>query len=157
MIEIGIKRTTCPFSLYDEGMMNPAINFLTPDECALVDQALLTAHDKFTTRVAIYALRSLKAIAQQEQIAIADLQPHQIEDWVYQDSSLADPSEDSSLDPVTTASNRQFRLFFSRLVISSLTPLHQIAAADDRAIDDLTVPDLITWFEAAAKQRLASS
>jgi len=125
--------------------MESPTNFLTSAECAEVDKALLTSHYKFTTRVAIYALRSLKAIAQQEHSAIADLQPDQIENWIYQDDSLQ------------ASGDRQFRHFFANLVISSTKPLKQAAQALNIEVEQLTIPQVIAWFEAAAKQRLCSS
>lgn len=122
--------------------MQPAAEFLTPEECAEVDKALLTSHDKFATRVAIYALRSLKIIAQQQETVIEALTPEHIEDWVYQDESLQ------------AGSDREFRKFFSRLVISSLSPLKQIAQESDTDVASLTPTQVIAWFEQEAKQRL---
>ncbi len=122
--------------------MNPSTEFLTPEECAEIDKALLTSHDKFTTRVAIYALRSLKQIAQQEGVAIANLQPTHIENWIYQDPSLQ-----KELD-------HQFRQFFSRLVISSMQPLLLAAQELNTDVEQLTVPQVIAWFEKAAKLKL---
>jgi len=122
--------------------MNSPTEFLTPEECAEVDKALLTAHDKFTTRVAIYALRSLKQVAQQEGVAISSLQPEQIENWIYQDPSLQ-----KGLD-------RQFCQFFSKLVISSTKPLISAARELDTEVEQLTVPQVITWFEKEAKLKL---
>lgn len=122
--------------------MESATEFLTAEECAEVDKALLTSHDKFTTRVSLYALRTLKQIAQKEGVAISKLQPEQIEDWIYQDSSLQE-----GLD-------QNFRQFFSRLVISSITPLQQAAYEADTDIEQLTVPRVIAWFEKEAKKRL---
>ncbi|MDX2229305.1 MAG: hypothetical protein NW220_06690 [Leptolyngbyaceae cyanobacterium bins.349] len=130
--------------------MNSTINFLTPEECAEVDKALLTSHDKFTTRVAIYALRSLKAIAKQENVAIADLQPQQIEDWIYQDDSLQDSNDIGDNNP----SSRQFHQFFSNLVISSTKPLNHAAQEFHVTVEDLTVRQLIQWFETEARKRL---
>ncbi|MBD2021720.1 hypothetical protein H6F43_16185 [Leptolyngbya sp. FACHB-36] len=122
--------------------MQPSNEFLTPEECAEVDKALLTSRDKFTARVAIYALRSLKQVAQQEGSAIKDLAPEQVEDWVYQDESLQ-----GGVD-------REFRKFFSQLVLSSLNPLTQVAQDAGVAIDQLTVPQVLEWFEQQAKLRL---
>lgn len=130
--------------------MNTATEFLTPAECAEVDQALLTAHGRFTTRVAIYALRSLKAIAAYENRAIAELEPQQIEDWVYQDTSLQGGAE---LDD-NGESMRKFRQFFANLVIAATKPLTQAAADLDLPIEQLTVAQVIAWFEADAKKRL---
>lgn len=122
--------------------MQPNSEFLTPAECAAVDQALMTSHDKFATRVAIYALRSLKQIAQKNQTAIATLETSQIQTWVAQDQSLQ-----GGID-------QEFRQFFSQLVISSLKPLQQIAQAADLAIEDLTVAQVVKWFEQEAKLKL---
>ncbi len=56
-------------------------NFLTPEESAQVDQALLSQSDKFLTRLSISSLRLLTLIAQDRQMAIADLTPDQIIAW----------------------------------------------------------------------------
>ena len=119
-----------------------ATEFLTPEECAEVDKALLTSHDKFATRVAIYALRSLKQIALQTGIPIEQLTAAQIEDWVYQDPSLQ------------TGLDQQFKLFFSRLVTSSRQPLQQAAASAEIAVEALSVAQVIAWFEADARNRI---
>lgn len=124
--------------------MQAKFDFLTVDECAQVDAALLTAQDKFATRVAIYALRSLQPIAQAYNTAIPDLTPAQIEDWVYQDEILQ------------THVDRDFKPFFARLVFSSIKPLLQAAQNLDSAIEQLTVPQIIAHFEHEAKQRLMS-
>lgn len=122
--------------------MQPATEFLTPEECAEVDKALLTSHDKFATRVAIYALRSLKQIAELHETPIANLSSGQIEDWVYQDESLQGGGD------------RDFKQFFSRLVISSLSPLKLAAQDAGTTVENLTIAQVITWFEREAKQRL---
>jgi len=122
--------------------MQSGTEFLTPEECAEVDKALLTSHDKFTTRVTIYALRSLKSIAKEHQVPISSLQPEQIEDWIYQDSNLQQEID------------QEFRKFFSQLVISSLKPLKEIAHHLDTGIENLEVPHLISWFETEARVRL---
>ncbi|MGQ9870699.1 hypothetical protein [Leptodesmis sp.] len=122
--------------------MQSGTEFLTSEECAEVDKALLTSHDKFTARVAIYALRSLKSIAQNHHISISALQPEQIEDWIYQD------------DRLQQGIDQEFRQFFSQLVISSLKPLKQIALQLGTNIEDLEIPQVIAWYEAEAKTRL---
>lgn len=118
--------------------------FLTPEECAEVDKALLTSRDKFTARVAIYALRSLKQIAQQEQTTIEALNPTQIENWVYNDPALQ-----AGID-------REFRQFFAKLVIASTKPLRRAARSLNTEVATLTVPQVITWFEEQAKENLPS-
>lgn len=123
--------------------MQPSTEFLTPEESAEVDQALMTSQDKFTARVTIYALRSLKQIARQTGQSIAELQPSQIEDWVYQDESLQ------------TGLDREFRQFFAQLVISAQKPLDRIAAAAGGSVEAVTLPQVVAWFEQQAKLRLA--
>lgn len=122
--------------------MQPQTEFLTPEECAEVDKALLTSQDKFATRVAIYALRSLKQIALENGVTIAQLTPAQIEDWVYQDESLQKTTDQG------------FRSFFSQLVIASQKPLKQTADAAGLTIEELTLPQVIAHFEQQARQRL---
>jgi hypothetical protein len=122
--------------------MQPTSEFLTPAECAEVDKALLTSHDKFTTRVTIYALRSLKQIAQQTHTSIAALQSTQIEAWVYQDASLQKTGDS------------EFRRFFSQLVISSLKPLRRIARDAGIEIESLAIAQVVAWFEQEAKKKL---
>lgn len=122
--------------------MQPSTEFLTPEECAEVDKALLTSREKFSARVAIYALRSLKQIAQENGISITQLAPQQVEDWVYQDESLQ------------TGLDGEFRQFFAQLVIASLKPLKQVAQEAGVAIETLTVSQVITWFEQQAKLNL---
>ncbi|NJO67025.1 MAG: hypothetical protein HC832_06350 [Leptolyngbyaceae cyanobacterium RM1_405_57] len=64
------------------------MQFLTPEESAEVDQALLTSRDKFLTRVAIYSLRSLKQLSQQNGLAIENITAQQIANWIENDESL---------------------------------------------------------------------
>jgi hypothetical protein len=123
--------------------MQPSTEFLTPEECAQVDQALLTSRERFSARVAIYALRSLKQIAQVNEVAIAQLNSQEIESWVYHDESLQ-----AGID-------REFRQFFAQLVIASLKPLKQAAQAAGVPIESLSVAQVISWFEQQAKLNLS--
>ena len=52
--------------------------FLTPEESADVDKALLTSSEKFLTRLTISSLRLLKIIAQEQEIAIDELTHQQV-------------------------------------------------------------------------------
>jgi hypothetical protein len=124
--------------------MQSSTDFLTPEECAAVDRALMTSHDKFTTRVAIYALRALKQIAQQTGVAIAELDQTQIEDWIYQDNSLQ-----ATIDA-------EFKKFFSNLVIASLKPLRQISQESGVTLECLTIAEVVNWFERKAKGKIQS-
>jgi hypothetical protein len=122
--------------------MEPAVEFLTVEECAQVDAALLTARDKFTARVAIYALRSLKQIAAQSGQTVAHLDPGAITTW-----SATDPSLQDRIDS-------NFRSFFVQLVMASLKPLNLTAQQQDVPIESLSVPQVIAWFEQEAKRNL---
>ncbi|MGI0492318.1 hypothetical protein ACN4EG_11080 [Alkalinema pantanalense CENA528] len=125
--------------------MEPTTEFLTVEECALVDAALLTSRDKFTTRVAIYALRSLKQIALAKNCTIAELSSQDIGQWIAADASLQ-----SSVDS-------NFKAFFTQLVLSSLKPLNQAASSIGVTLENLSIEQLIHWFEQQAKQKLESN
>lgn len=120
--------------------------FLTAEESAAVDRALLVTRDKFLTRVAIYSLRSLRQIAETTAQAIESVTPAQVEAWIAQDASLQKEATDPS-----------FRQFFTQLVLSSLKPLGQAAQVNGKAIADLSVEEVIAWFEQDAKQRLGTA
>jgi hypothetical protein len=124
----------------------PQVEFLTPEESAEVDQALLTARDRFSTRVALYSLRSLKQIAAATQQDIQSITPEQVQAWVQQDTTLTQGVEIDA----------GFLNFFTQLVISSLKPLRRAAREYNVAIADLETHQVIAWFEQAAKQRLES-
>lgn len=118
--------------------------FLTFEEVAKVDGALMTAREKFSARVALYALRSLKQIAQQHGVGITNLEPQQIADWVADDPMLS----------TDEGSDERFKRFFAQMVISSLKPLQQIATETGGAIEELTVPQVVAWFEKESKIRM---
>ncbi|MGL5134269.1 MAG: hypothetical protein ACRC78_17225 [Planktothrix sp.] len=120
------------------------MEFLTEDEAIQVDAALLSSKEKFSTRLAIYALRCLKEIAKTEDIKIEDIKPEQVQYWVKNDDSFKEKLE---LDG-------NFHQFFSQLVISSLKPLKQASQAENIPIQDLTVKQLIQWFEQESQQNL---
>ena len=62
--------------------------FLTPEESAKVDAALLTSPEKFLTRLTISSLRILQHIAQESGVAIEELTPQQITDWFEKDGKI---------------------------------------------------------------------
>jgi hypothetical protein len=113
-------------------------------EMVEVDRALLSTQDKFLARVAIYSLQSLKDIAAITGQTIEEISPQQVLTWVEQDNSVQQEVVDKEA----------FQMFFTQLVMSSLKPLSRIAADEGVAIADLTIPQVIAWFEQDAKQRL---
>jgi hypothetical protein len=67
-------------------MFDQSVQFLTPEESADVDKALLTSPEKFLTRLTISTSKLLKAIAQDLDTPISDLTPQQIIQWFEADS-----------------------------------------------------------------------
>lgn len=62
--------------------------FLTLEESAKVDAALLSSPEKFLTRLTISSLRILQHIAQEYDVKIEDLTAQQIIDWFEQDGKV---------------------------------------------------------------------
>jgi hypothetical protein len=86
----------------------------------------------------------LKEIAKNEDIKIENIKPEQVQSWVKNDDSFKEKLELDS----------NFHNFFSQLVISSLKPLKQVSQAENIPIQDLTIKQLINWFEHESKQNL---
>ncbi|MCU0515624.1 MAG: hypothetical protein MUC60_01940 [Oscillatoria sp. Prado101] len=121
----------------------PAPQFLTLEEAAEVDKALMSSREKFSTRLAIYALRSLKEIAGNTGGALEEVTPAQVRAWIENDQSV---KRDRDIDT-------GFESFFTQLVLSSLKPLKQIAQETSAPIETLTVQQVVAWFEKDAKHR----
>lgn len=66
----------------------PSPQFLTPEESAKVDAALLASNEKFLTRITISSLKLLKHIAQETGVQIEDLTPQQVVAWFEQDGKI---------------------------------------------------------------------
>lgn len=118
--------------------------FLTPEESAEVDKALLTARDRFSVRVALYSLRSLKQITQDTHIPIRDLEGQHIAQWIAQNPEM---NPEGGLDA-------EFVGFLTQLIVSALNPLTLIAQDSGMAIEQLNAPQVVAWFEHQAKQAL---
>jgi hypothetical protein len=117
---------------------------LTLEECAAIDQTLLPYQDRFAIRVAVYGWRSLKAIAEDLEVAIASLESHQITAWVQQDPAL---QQEECLKP-------GFSDWYIQLLTSSLNPLSQAAQVANVSIEDLSFAQILDWFEQQVKSRL---
>lgn len=122
----------------------PVPEFLTFEEVAEVDKALLTSQDKFLARVSLYSLRVLKQIAQTENLPVEAITNQQIAAWIEQDASLQQ----------SVGTDASFQAFFTRIVLSSLKPLRQIAQDTKTPIQDLSIQQVVSWFEKEAKARL---
>lgn len=66
----------------------PSTQFLTLEESAKVDAALLSSPEKFLTRLTISSLKLLKHIAQEYDVKIEDLTAQQIIDWFEKDGKV---------------------------------------------------------------------
>ncbi|MFB2833794.1 hypothetical protein [Floridanema evergladense] len=66
----------------------PGAQFLTLEESAMVDGALLANHEKFLTRLTISSLKLLQHIAQEYGVAIEDLTTQQIIAWFEKDGKI---------------------------------------------------------------------
>ncbi len=62
--------------------------FLSPEESADVDAALLSNSEKFLTRLTISSLRLLKIIARDTEVAVEELTPKQVITWMENDSKV---------------------------------------------------------------------
>ncbi|MEM1367954.1 MAG: hypothetical protein AAGG02_08020 [Cyanobacteria bacterium P01_H01_bin.15] len=60
--------------------------FLSPEESAAVDAALLTSPEKFLARLTISSQRLLQLIAEGKGVEVAQLSHRDIIDWFEQDS-----------------------------------------------------------------------
>lgn len=118
--------------------------FLSPEECTQIDQTLLPTRDRFSIRITVYSWRYLQQVSQGLGTTISELQPQQISAWVRQDASLN----------LQEAADESFIELFDRLLISSLIPLQKIAQQEHIAIEKLTLPQIIGWFEAQVKAAL---
>lgn len=121
-------------------------DFLTPEASADIDRALLSSRDKFLTRVAIYSLQILKLVAQEQQQAIAQIRPDQVQAWMVENTSGEDRAETGG----------SFPQFFTQLIISSLGPLTHAAELAKVSVEELTLPPVIRWFERRAAGELSS-
>ncbi|VEP12620.1 conserved hypothetical protein [Hyella patelloides LEGE 07179] len=69
-------------------MQQPPNQFLSPEESADINAALLDSSEKFLTRLTVSSLRLLKLIAQDTQVPVEQLTHQQIIAWFEQDSKI---------------------------------------------------------------------
>ena len=62
--------------------------FLTPEESAKIESALLSSSEKFLTRLTISSYRLLKIIAEDIGISVDELTATQIVEWMEKDSKI---------------------------------------------------------------------
>ncbi|MCP6759414.1 MAG: hypothetical protein NHB32_11755 [Fischerella sp. CENA71] len=66
----------------------PSEQFLTLEESARVDGALLSSSEKFLSRLTISSLKLLKHIAQEYNVAIEDLTTEEVITWFEKDGKV---------------------------------------------------------------------
>lgn len=66
----------------------PSTQFLTIEESAKVDAALLSSPEKFLTRLTISSLKLLKHIAQEYDVAIEDLTTQKVIEWFEKEAKI---------------------------------------------------------------------
>ncbi|MGB3758169.1 MAG: hypothetical protein WBA07_17620 [Rivularia sp. (in: cyanobacteria)] len=71
-----------------EFQQQPTTQFLSLEESAKVDAALLSSPEKFLTRLTISSLRVLQQIAKENNIAIEELTTQQIIAWFEKDGKI---------------------------------------------------------------------
>ncbi len=71
-----------------EFQQQPTTQFLSSEESAKVDAALLSSPEKFLTRLTISSLRVLQQIAKENNIAIEGLTAQQIIAWFEKDGKI---------------------------------------------------------------------
>jgi len=113
------------------------VEFLTQEEAMVVDSALLSSADKFSTRLAIYACRALKEISLETHEPPETISEEAIAHWVKHDPHIQKVID---LD-------ESFINFFARLVSSARVPLDKIAQETEVKVTDLKVMDIVAWFE----------
>lgn len=64
------------------------MQFLTSEESADVDKALLSSSEKFLTRLTISSLRLLKHIAKDTGVTVEELTHQQVVDWFEKDGKI---------------------------------------------------------------------
>ncbi|PMB52981.1 hypothetical protein CEN39_06855 [Fischerella thermalis CCMEE 5201] len=66
----------------------PSEQFLTLEESAKVDAALLSSSEKFLSRLTISSLKLLKHIAQEYSVSVEDLTTEQVISWFEKDGKI---------------------------------------------------------------------
>ena len=68
--------------------MQPSMQFLSAEESAKVDAALLSSPEKFLTRLTVSSLRLLKHIAEDSGVKMEDLTAEQVVAWFEKDGKI---------------------------------------------------------------------
>lgn len=131
-------------------MLNPE-DLLTPEESAQVDRSLMTSKDRFSTRVAIYALRILKQVAAEQGLALDAVDRALLQDFIGRDAAAQQTLEAQSM-----AVDDSFKQFWANLILSARRPLGAIAQTHQTPLDGISLEQIISWFEAQSKASLGN-
>lgn len=130
-------------------MLNPE-DLLTPEESAQVDSSLMTAKDRFSTRVAIYALRILKQIAAEKGMAAESVGIAELGEFLDRDEAAQQTLEAQSM-----AMDSSFKVFWAQIIAAAHKPLGAIAQTHQTDLANLELCQIIHWFEAQSKASLS--
>ncbi len=116
---------------------------LTPEESAQVDGAIANNKEKFAVRVAIYGLRVMLQISREQGVALEAIGSAELSRFLDTDAAAHQAVGQNGF-----AIDEPFKAFWSQIILSSLKPLRQAAAAEGIALEALSVGQIIDWFGA---------
>ncbi|MEM8603013.1 MAG: hypothetical protein AAGF24_04175 [Cyanobacteria bacterium P01_H01_bin.121] len=122
---------------------------LSSEESAQIDSARLTAKQKFSARVSVYALRLLKQIATTQEIPLHEVSHAVVSDWL-----AAHPIANHTLTDNDLGLDDSFKEFWSKIVLSAFRPLNEAAELATVPVEQLTLAQIIAYFEQVARVEL---
>lgn len=109
----------------------------------------MTSKDRFSTRVAIYALRIMKQIAATKAMQIEGVGSEELGEFLDHDSAAQEAMAAQSMQI-----DGDFKQFWSQIILSARKPLGAIAQANQTGLDRINTDQIISWFEAQSKASL---
>jgi hypothetical protein len=125
---------------------------LSPDASARIDTARLTAKQKFSTRMAVYALGVLKQIAAARQIPLDEVSQTMVIDWLTDHPIVNDTLSQNEL-----GMDESFKAFWGKIILSAFRPLNEAAELANLPVEELSLECIITYFEQVTTQELGLS
>ena len=130
---------------------------LTPEESLQIDSSLMTSQERFSTRVAVYALRVLKQMAAETPSSDPEggldpdrlCSPQEIRHWLQHSAASRALLSESNLDW-----DEPFLDFWTQLIDSAQRSLQIISQKRSLPLNDLTFAQVVEWFEAQAKEKI---
>ncbi|MFN3360619.1 MAG: hypothetical protein ACK421_04205 [Pseudanabaenaceae cyanobacterium] len=136
------------------------MEFLSLEEVQRIDRCALSGREKFLTRLTVMAWHLLQHIGAARSQAISDLQVADIIEWFTTAQDLNWQGEDldfpeSRQDEVSRTNLPTHQKFLCRLAIRARLVLMTIAAEVGTEVDQLTLPQILTWIEQECAERRA--